>query len=114
MISVTVTKNNRTTDSLYQWDAGQVLEILGLSLPVAPEIHFARRTMRAAVVCQSTMTSAGVVRVEIPDSLLEKPGDLTAYVCLKENGVFSTLHRFKIPVIAREEPADEDGREANA
>lgn len=113
MPNITIIKDGCIVDSLYQWDTGQVMEIYGLSLPMAPEIHFARFGMREAIVCQSTKDASGVIRVTVPDELLEKSGDLNAYVCVKEGKTFSTLRKIVLPVIARAEPDDEEEAESD-
>ena len=111
MTKVSLTKKSYTVDSLFQWDVNQILEIMGLSLPVAPEVHFAHDHMEQAIVRQATMDTAGVVRVEVPDRLLQRPNRINAYVCTNENGVFNTLHKIVIPVIPRARPSDYEGED---
>ena len=106
MANVTVTKNSYTTDSLYQWDLNQELKIYGLSVPITPEIHFAHESMKEAIVRTATMDSAGVISVKIPNSLLEKPNKINAYVCVTNNGTFQSLYKIVIPVIGRAKPGD--------
>lgn len=103
---ITVDKGKYTVESLYQWDINQVLEISGLSLPATPEIHFTNDTMDRAIVRRSTMDSAGIITVEIPNSLLQKPYTIKAYVCLYEGDTFRSLYQILIPVKARKKPAD--------
>lgn len=106
MAIVTVDKNTYTVDPLYQWDKNQELVIYGLSLPTIPEIHFKHEYMDKAIVRQPSMDSAGVIRVEVPNSLLQKPYTVTAYVCVYEGSTFKTLYEIKVPVKARPMPAD--------
>ena len=106
MAIVTVEKNRYTTDSLYQWDKNQVLEIRGLSLSSIPEIHFTNNTMDRAIVRQASMDDAGVITVNVPNSLLQKPYSITAYVCVYEGETFESLHKIAIPVNARPKPND--------
>ena len=61
--------SNYVTDSLHQWDINQVLEVTGLNLTSAPEVHFSNKNLDRAIVRQSTMTNH-VVTVDIPNSLL--------------------------------------------
>lgn len=103
---VTVDKNTYTVDPLYQWDKDQVLEIRGLSLPRIPEIHFSNDAMDKAIVRQATMDTAGVIRADIPNSLLQKPYKVKAYVCIYEGKSFETLYKLEIPVKARTKPGD--------
>lgn len=95
-----------SVDPLYQWDLNQVLTIYGLSLTTIPEIHFTSSAMERAIVRQATMDDDGVITVNIPNSLLQKPYTITAYVCMYEGETFETLHKIDIPVKARKAPAD--------
>lgn len=106
MSIVTVEKNTYTVDPLYQWDKNQVLEIRGLSLPTIPEIHFKHEYMDRAIVRQASMNSAGVIRVDVPNSLLQHPYSVTAYVCAYEGTTFKTLYEIKVPVKPRPMPDD--------
>ena len=106
MAIVVVNKNIYKVDSLYQWDNNQVLEIQGLSLPTIPEIHFTNDAMDKAIVRQATMDNKGIITVEIPNSLLQKPYKITAYVCIYEDETFKSLYKLEIPVKARKKPTD--------
>lgn len=106
MAIVTVEKTTYKVDSLYQWDLNQTLEIYGLSLASIPEVHFCHIDMSRAIVRQSTMDAAGVIRVDVPNSLLQKPYKLQAYICIYEGSTFKTLYKFEIPVNPRSKPAD--------
>lgn len=109
MPNITVTKNNYEIESLYQWDLNQTLVISGLSLPVTPEVHFARDGDKLAIVRQATMDAAGIVRVDVPNSLLQKSGRINAYVCITEGETFRSLYKIIIPVIGRAQPSDYEG-----
>lgn len=106
MSSVIVTNSRYTAEPLYQWDVNQILEIRGLSLPSVPEIHFTNGVMDRAIVRQASMNSAGVITVEVPNSLLQKPYAITAYVCIYDGDTFKTLYGVNIPVKARKKPND--------
>lgn len=107
MSIVNVQKDNRyTVEPLYQWDVNQVLEIRGLSLPSIPSIHFTNEAMDKAIVRQAAMDDAGVITVNVPNSLLQKPYKIKAYVCIYEGETFETLYKIEIPVNARKKPAD--------
>lgn len=106
MAIVVVNKNIYKVDSLYQWDINQALEIQGLSLPTIPEIHFTNDAMDKAIVRQATMDDKGIITVEIPNSLLQKPYKITAYVCIYEDETFKSLYKLEIPVKARKKPMD--------
>ena len=114
MADVRVIKNTYTVDRLFQWDRGQELVIYGLSLPIAPEIHFAHGSQEYATVCQSSMDAAGVIRVGIPDEFLQKAQPLKAYVCTDTAEAFRSLHCITIPVLGRSKPGDYEEDDANA
>jgi hypothetical protein len=106
-MSSAIVKNGRyTVEPLYQWDVNQVLEIRGLSLPTRPEIHFTNASMERVIVRQSTMDDTGIITVDVPNSLLQKPYKITAYVCIYEGETFESLYTIDIPVKARKKPAD--------
>lgn len=106
MIGARITKDRYTVDPLYQWDKNQVLQIYGLSLPSVPEIHFANKTMTTAIVKQASMDEAGVVSVDIPNSLLTQSQDIIVYVCIIEDDAFRCLYKIVIPVHAKQKPSD--------
>ena len=106
MTKVIIEGNSYVTDSLYQWDTNQDLVIRGLSLPTVPEIHFTNADMDRAIVRQSTMDEAGIITARIPNSLLQKPYKIKAYVCIYEGDTFRSLYQITIPVQARNMPLD--------
>lgn len=91
---------------LYQWDKSRSVEIRGLSLPTTPEIHFTSVTMSRAIVQPATMNTTGVIVTKVPNSLLQKPYNITAFVCIRDGDAFKTLAKFEIPVKARPQPAE--------
>lgn len=106
-MSNVIVKNNRyTVDPLYQWDLNQVLTIHGLSLEAIPEIHFTNTGMDRAIVKQAVMDDTGVINADVPNSLLQKPYPITAYVCMYEGETFESLYAIEIPVKARKKPGD--------
>ena len=106
MNSVIVENERYTVDPLYQWDKNQVLEVRGLSLPAIPEIHFTNDAMERSIVRQATMDDAGIITVKIPNSLLQKPYTIKAYICIYEGDTFKSLYAVSIPVKARKKPSD--------
>ena len=93
------------TDSLHQWDINQVLEVTGLNLTDAPEVHFSNKNMDRAIVRQATMTDH-VVRVDIPNSLLQDPLRIYAHIGVYEGYTFKVVEVVEIPVIPRKRPED--------
>ena len=106
MAIVKVEKNSYKVDPIYQWDKDQVLEIYGLSLAAIPEVHFANVAMSRAIVRQASMDAAGVVRVEVPNSMLQKAYTIQVYLCRYVGGAFETEYKLELPVKARPQPAD--------
>lgn len=99
------TYNNYVTESLYQWDLNQDLIINGLDLSVAPEIHFANANMDRAIVRQSRIND-GVIKVRIPNSLLQEPLMIKVYLGIYEDDTFKVIEMVEIPVIAKARPED--------
>lgn len=104
MSVVTVKNKIYEVEPLSQWDIDQALEIRGLSLARVPEIHFSTSAMSRAIVRNATMDTAGIVRVEIPNSLLQHPYTLNVYVCTRTGATFETLYKIEVPVTARPQP----------
>ena len=93
------------TDSLWQWDLNQTLELRGLNLSSAPEVHFSNANMDRAIVRQATNVDQ-VVRVEIPNSLLQDPLTIQAHVGIYEGKTFKVIEKVVIPVNPRKRPFD--------
>ena len=93
------------TDSLYQWDLNQVLRVTGLNLAVIPEVHFSNANMDRAIIRQASMENH-VVSVEIPNSLLQDPLTINAYIGIYEGKTFKVVETISIPVIRRKRPSD--------
>lgn len=97
--------NAYVTDSLYQWDLNQILKVTGLNITTAPEVHFQNSALGKAIVRQATLTD-GVVTVDIPNSLLQYPLTIYAFVGIYEGDTFKTIEQIAIPIIPRERPED--------
>lgn len=97
--------NSYVTDSLYQWDINQVLNIIGLNLKSAPEIHFCNANMDRAIVRRSRLIN-GTITVNIPNSLLQEAFTIKAYIGIYESETFKVIETVEIPVIGRARPYD--------
>lgn len=106
MANIKLDKQSYIAEPLYQWDKNQTLTIYGMSLPSIPEIHFANASMDRAIVRQSTMDANGIVTVEVPNSLLQKPQNVIVYVCIYSGNTFETWYKFEVPLKARQKPSD--------
>lgn len=106
MINVTFQNDTNTVtsaDGLYQWDVGQILRINGLSLSVAPKVHFATKVDETAYVVQSEK-SGTTITVGIPDKVLTHGYPIIAYVYLEQGTDKRTIKSITIPVIKRAKP----------
>lgn len=93
------------TDSLTQWDINQELEVTGLNLTSAPEVHFSNSNTGHAIVRQATLTNQ-VVRVRIPNSLLQDPLRIFAHIGVYDGDTFKVVEVVEIPVAPRKRPLD--------
>lgn len=106
MSKVLIDRIRVTAVPMFQWDRGQELEIHGLSLAAAPEVHFAKAGVSTAQVTQGTMDDSGVVFAAIPDDMLEKAGDLLVWLVQESGRTSSTLCEILVPVLGRAKPSD--------
>lgn len=93
------------TDSLNQWDMNQALQVTGLNLTTAPEVHFSNANIDRAIVRQSTMENH-VVSVDIPNSLLQDPLRIYAHIGVYDGKTFKVVELVEIPVTPRKRPLD--------
>ena len=92
-----------TTSPLWQWDYGQILQITGLDLPQAFEVHFSNSRKSGETVTQIGTDS----QVVIPDMYLTSGADIYAFVFLHDGLTDGeTEYVIKIPVRERPEPSD--------
>ena len=97
--------NTYVTDSLYQWDINQVLKVTGLNLEVIPEVHFSNHNMSRAIVRQATLEN-NIVSVTIPNSLLQAPLKIYAYIGIYDGDTFKCIETVEIPIMPRKKPED--------
>ena len=104
---IVVRKNNTfTVSDLFQWDTDREIEIYGLRLASLPEIHFATSQMSKAIVKQATSYKDGVIRVAIPNVLLETATPIRVFICTHEGEKFISRYSLTINVKARPKPED--------
>ena len=94
-----------TTEPLYQWDYGQVLQITG-DIPSACQVHFCNRECEKTIVRVASLVDVGTIQVAIPDALLECKWPINAfiYICGEDSGY--TIKHIHIPVRERKQPED--------
>ena len=97
------------TTATNQYDYGDRLQIHGLKLPAAVEIHFSLTEKDGTAVPRIGVTKDGVTAVSIPDSLLENSdatADYSIYASVYQSDSESghTEYKITIPVCARAKP----------
>ena len=104
--------------SLWQWDYGQVLQIEGLNLPAAVEIHFSLQETGGEAEMRMGVTKDGITEVEIPRFILwkESKNNYSAFAFIYPSDETSgeTLHKIEMIVKARPKPKQEDENTAKA
>lgn len=99
----------KTITGLFQWNFGQILQIKGLDLPSAVEVHFALRRSGEAIR-RIGVTKDGVTEVEIPDvlfkTMMTSDYDIYAYVYVSDEEYGSTTHEIVMKVKSRPMPDD--------
>ena len=94
-----------TTSPLTQWDYGQELQISGLTLPTAVQIHYATKNSQAATRFVAYQQGEYWV-AKIPNALLEEGVDINAYIYTTDTDEGQTVKHIIIPVIPRLKPED--------
>lgn len=91
------------TSPLWQYDYGQILQIDGLDLPQAFEVHFSNSRKSGETITQIGTDN----QVTIPDMYLTSGADIYAFVFLHDGtDDGETEYVIKIPVRERPEPSD--------
>ena len=92
-----------TTAPLWQYDYGQILQITGLDLPQAFEVHFSNSRKSGETITQIGTDGA----VTIPDMYLTSGADIYCFIFLHDGADDGeTEYVIKIPVRERPEPSD--------
>ena len=94
-----------TLSGLTQYDYGQKLYIKGLNLPEFSEVHFSNTKEKEAIVRVAT-TQGEYAVVDIPNVLLEKSLDITAWVYVVGDDSGETIRTIYLKVEPRIKPAD--------
>lgn len=107
MIKVTFTDEIEiitSTEHLYQWDVGQVLEIDGLNIGT-PMIHFGVKGDATGYAVQSQIVD-GKLRCGIPDTTLQSGKQIIAYIYVSAGASKYTERVILIPVVERNKPSN--------
>lgn len=89
---------------LNQYDYGQVLRIQGLQLQTAAEIHFSKDEHNGDSVTRFGVTKDGVTDVVIPDSMLATPGNIYAWVYVRDDNSGETQYKMMLTLKSRPKP----------
>jgi lysophospholipase L1-like esterase len=92
-----------STEHLYQWDVGQVLEIGGLTNIGTPMVHFGVKGDTTGYAVQSQIVN-DKLRCGIPDIVLQSGKQITAYVYVLAGASKYTDRVILIPVVERNKP----------
>lgn len=90
---------------IWQWDYGQILRIQSKKkLPKAVEVHFSEQEKGGSSITRIGTTADNVTDVPIPDSLLEKSGNIYAFVYIEDGQSGNTEYKIEMSVKARPKP----------
>ena len=106
MVKITVSEGQYIASDLFQWDLNQVLEIAGLTIDFEPEIHFASAFNNEVIVQKGEVVENGVIRVRIPNILLQKAYSIVIVVCKADEDSFKSHYMYELPVQARPKPTN--------
>lgn len=100
---------NTLSQSIYQYDYGQVLRIQGVQLPKATEIHFSLTETGGESKTRIGVTQDGVTDVVIPDGMLENDDttqnyNIYVFIYLRDDISGQTEYKICMPVKARPKP----------
>lgn len=104
MVWATFNGSDYAEAKVKQWDYGQQLGIQGLKLPTSVEIHFAVSGSSEDAKVRVGTTADGITTVPIPDSVLEQPKDIMAYIYLTDENSGKTVNTIRIKNSARPKP----------
>ena len=93
---------------IWQWNYGQILQLHGLDLPKATEVHFSHSNISGDALIRIGTTTDKITEVAIPESFLEHSGKVTAYVYCStvDHGQTEYKTYFKIEARAKPEAWD--------
>lgn len=89
---------------IWQWNYGQILQLHGLDLPKATEVHFSHSNISGDALIRIGTTTDKITEVAIPESFLEHSGKVTAYVYCSTVDHGQTEYKTYFRVEARAKP----------
>ena len=105
-------RKEATTEELAQYDYGQILQIEGLQLPAAVQIHFSTEEVKGEARVEMGATKNNITTVEIPDIYFREDASSSnkseysvfAWVYLDDGESGRTAYRIHMPVKRRPKP----------
>ena len=94
-------KDTITTEGLWQYDRGIHMRILGISSENVIEVDFAADDDAEAAPMVAVEDDGGIL-VKIPDTMLQQPYDINAYIYVTTEEYGRTLKRATIPIMQRQ------------
>ena len=94
-------KDTTTTEGLWQYDRGIHMRILGISSENVIEVDFAADDDAEAAPMVAVEDDGGIL-VKIPDTMLQQPYDVNAYIYVTTEEYGRTLKRATIPIMQRQ------------
>ncbi|MBQ5900812.1 MAG: BppU family phage baseplate upper protein, partial [Clostridia bacterium] len=88
-----------------QYDYGQHLRITGLALPEAVEFHFKNQKSEETLLVAG-ITTDGITTVQIPNSMLKEPHNITVYVYVSNGESGKTVYRIDLNMRVRNAPQE--------
>lgn len=88
----------------WQWNYGTVLQIYGLDLQPAVEIHFKHEKMSGGAVIRIGTTVDKITEVAFPEAFLELDGLITAYIYVSNTQSGQTEYKILTRITARPQP----------
>lgn len=102
--SYTATATRADGKPIWQWNYGQILQLHGLDLPKAVEVHFSHSNIGGDALIRIGTTTDKITEVAIPESFLEHSGKVTAYVYCSTVDHGQTEYKTYFRVEARAKP----------
>lgn len=88
----------------WQWNYGTVLQIHGLNLPAATEIHFKHEKIDGDAVIRIGTAADKITTVAFPEAFLELDGLVTTYVYVSDTQSGQTEYKISTRITARAKP----------
>jgi len=96
---------------IYQYNYGQILQIHGLDLPKAVEIHFSHSMVGSDAIIRIGTTTDKVTEVAVPEKFLEAYGTVTAYIYVSDTESGQTEYKIQFQIAQRAKPEAWDSPE---